>query len=173
MPAGSYLLSGHDGPYAVERFTCSEQPEGWRYVGCREHPATGHVLGRIELLIDALGQVVRLELAAGGWLLRGGVVGPEALWRRGEQERSEQAHGFTGTSPAYVVASTRLAAAGTGHQRLIAVHDGALATSTVDQAWAVANDGWDSTDLATGERARWRVEDGVVVVGQGVHLTAS
>jgi hypothetical protein len=173
VPSGSYLLSGHDGPYAVERFTCSETHHGWRYVGSRVHPITDAAVGRIELLVDAGGRVLRLEVAVGGWMLRGGVVGPEALWRRGYEERSAAAHGFTGSSPSYAVVACRLAAS-REQLRLVAVHDSSLATSTVDQAWTAAGGGgWDSTDLATGERGRWRVEDGVVVTGPGLTLTAS
>lgn len=171
MPSGAYLLSGHDGPYARERFTCSDTPEGWRYVGSREDPVSAAALGTIELLADAAGRILRLEVTAGGWLLRGGVVGPEALWRRGDEERSASAHGFAGSSPSYAVIASRLAA--TREQlRLVAVHDAALATSTVDRAWTAAGGGWESTDLATGERGLWRIEDGVVITGPGVTLTA-
>jgi hypothetical protein len=171
VPEGSYLLTGHDGPFAVERFRCGEEEAGWRYAGVRTHPDTGAPLGRVELLVDAVGRVVRLEVTAAGWLLRGGVVGPEALWRRGDEERSEQAHGFTGSSPAYAVVATRLAAAGTGRLRLVAVHDGVLATVTVDQSWSPAGDGWECSDLATGERGRWQLADGIVVAGPGLTLT--
>jgi hypothetical protein len=167
---GAYLLSGHDGAYAVERFTTTETEDGWQYVGVREHPATGADLGRIDLLADAAGRLLRLEMAAGGWLLRGGIVGPEALWRRGDEERSDTAHGFTGTSPGFAVVASRLSAGGR-QLRLIAVHDASLATSTVDQAWAPARSGWESTDLSTGERARWVVDGGVVLHGPGVTLT--
>jgi hypothetical protein len=167
---GAYLLSGHDGAYAVERFTASETEDGWRYVAVREHPATGADLGRIELLADDTGRLGRLEMTAGGWLLRGGVVGPEALWRRGGEERSEQAHAFTGSSPAFAVVCSRLAGAGR-QLRLVAVHDASLATSTVDQLWAPAGSGWESTDLSTGERAHWVIDGGVVRQGRGVTLT--
>ena len=172
MPVGSYLLTGHDGPYAVERFEARETDDGWRYVGVRRHPTTGADLGRVELLVDPAGRVIRLELTAGGWLLRGGVVGPEALWRRGEEERSEQAHGFTGTSPAFAVAASRLTGSGRS-LRLVAVHDAALATSVVDQAWTPVTGGWESADLATGERGRWTIEHGVVRTGPGVTLTTA
>lgn len=168
--SGVYLLSGHDGPVAVERFTCGEDLEGWRYVGSREHPATGYPLGRIELLVDAAGRITRLEVTAGGWQLRGGVVGPDALWRRGDEEHSIGAHGFTGTSPAFAIASARLASSGVERQRLVAVADEVLATLTVDQTWTRAGDGWGSTDLATGGGGRWRIAGDVVRAGPGVRL---
>lgn len=156
----------------MERFTATETDEGWRYVGRRTAPSSGVDLGRIELLADAAGRIHRLELTAGGWLLRGGVVGPEALWRRGDEERSEQAHGFTGSSPAFAVVATRLAAA-RSRLRLVAVHDASLATSTVDRAWEPDGEGWQSTDLSTGERAGWVVAGGVVRHGPGVTFTTS
>jgi hypothetical protein len=174
VSSGSYLLSGHDGPYAVERFVCGEEPGGWHYVGRREDPESGADLGRIDLLADGGGRILRLEVSAGGWLLRGGVVGAEALWRRGDEERSEQAHGFTGTSPAYAIAATRLAAAagGSARLRLVAVHDSALATSTVDQAWRRDGPGqWTVDDLATGERRQLEVRDDVVIAAPGIALT--
>jgi hypothetical protein len=174
VSSGSYLLSGHDGPYATERFVCGEEPAGWRYVGHRKDPESGVELGRIDLLLDAVGRTLRLEVTAGGWLLRGGVVGAEALWRRGDEERSEQAHGFTGTSPAYAVAATRLAAAagGSARLRLVAVHDSALATSTVDQSWRRDGPGqWAVDDLATGERRQLQVRDDLVLAGPGLALT--
>jgi hypothetical protein len=174
VSSGSYLLSGHDGPYAVERFVCGEEPAGWRYVGRREDPGSGTDLGRIDLLADAGGRILRLEVAAGGWLLRGGVVGAEAIWRRGDEERSEPAHGFTGTSPAYAIAAIRLAAAagGSARLRLVAVHDGALATSAVDANWLPAGEGeWTVDDVATGQRRQLHVRDDLVVAGSGIALT--
>ncbi len=169
MPSGRYLLSGHDGAFAVERFTCGEQAGGWRYVGVREHPDDGAALGRLELLVDAAGQVLRLAVVGGGWDLRGGVVGSEVLWRRGEQERSAQAHGFTGTSPAYAVVATRLAA-GADLLRLVEVHDAVLATSLVDQRWTGRGEVWTSERRDTGEVGRWEVRDGVVSAGPGLVL---
>ena len=168
ITSGTYALSGHDGPYAVERFRCEQTAQEWRYVGVREHPTTGAALGRIDLLVDLGGRILRLEVSAGDWLLRGGVVGPEAIWRRGGEERSERAHGFTGTSPAYVVVAARL---GPGQRRFVAVHDAALATSTVDQEWTGAGADWECSDLATGDHGRWRLSGGVVTAGPGLTLT--
>ena len=169
MPSGRYLLSGHDGAFAVERFTCGEDADGWRYVGVREHPVDGSALGRSELLVDAVGRVLRLEIRGGGWHLRGGVVGAEVLWRRGDEERSAHAHGFTGTSPAYAVVATRLAA-GAELLRLVEVHDAVLATSVVDQRWTGRDEAWTSERRDTGEVGRWQLRDGVVVAGPGVAL---
>ena len=172
--SGAYVLSGHDGPYAVERFLCGPDEDGWRYTATRTDPESGADLGRIDLLLDAVGRTLRLEVTASGWLLRGGVVGAEALWRRGAEERSEQAQGFTGTSPAYAIAATRLAAAagGSARLRLVAVHDSALATSTIVQSWRLAGpDRWTADDLATGERRQLEVRDELVISGPGIALT--
>ncbi|HEU0102853.1 MAG TPA: hypothetical protein VFR07_11095, partial [Mycobacteriales bacterium] len=93
MPRGAYLVGGgpHEpGPYALERFSCAAGPAGWRYVATREHPGTGAPLGRLDVVLDATGAPVRVQVETGGWALRGGVVGDEAWWRRGDDERRER-----------------------------------------------------------------------------------
>ena len=105
--SGAYLLSGHDGPYALERFTCVDDADGWAYDGVREHPATGAPLGRLSLRLD--GGTVRLHAEAGGWVLRGAASAGAAVWRRGSEEREAVADGFTGSSPAHLVVQARLA----------------------------------------------------------------
>lgn len=169
MPSGCYLLTGHDGPYAVEDFRCGEEPDGWRYRAARRDPASEVLIGELELVVAPDGRVLRLEQRAGGWLLRGGVVGGEALWRRGEQEHAVAAHGFTGSSPAFAIACSRLATArGDGSLRLISVHDDVLATATVDQVWSVAGDVWTCVDRSTGSAGRWVLDGDRVVSGPGV-----
>ena len=86
MPRGAYLLSGSDGPYAVERFSCAPGPAGWRYVATRSHASTGAPLGRLDVALDGAGRPHRVHVEQGGWELRGGAVGPHVLWRRGETE---------------------------------------------------------------------------------------
>ncbi len=169
MAAGRYLLSGHEGPYAVEAFTCGPGPDGWRYQATRTDPVGGQALGALDLLVDDTGRVLRLEVTTGRWSLRGGVVGGEVLWRRGDEERAVVAHGFTGTSPAYAVLATRLAA-GTDLLRLVEVHDAVLATAQVDQRWTGAGESWTSVRLDTGETGQWQLRDGVVVTGPGLAL---
>ena len=185
MPRGAYLLTGHDGPYAVERFSCAPGPAGWRYVATREDPATGARSGRLDVVLDATGRALRVHVEAWGWELRGGVVGPQVLWRRGEQEREERAAGFTGTSPVWSVAAARLLAAGPGagegpvRVRLVRLGDETLATLLVDERWAragaqardgVAVDGWEAADLATGERRAVHLAGDVVLDAPGVRL---
>lgn len=169
MPSGSYLLSGHEGVFARERFICEEGPDGWSYVGVRSDPRTDVASGRIDLLVAPDGRVLRLEVSGGGWTLRGGVVGGEALWRRGDEERSAAAAGFTGTSPSYAVVANRLAVQ-EADLRLVEVHDAALATRLVDQRWTGADGVWRSEVLDTGAAGRWRVVDSVVADGPGVLL---
>lgn len=184
MPAGTYLLSGHDGAWAVERFTCAPGPAGWRYVGERTDPSTGAPLGRLDLTLDASGRTVRLLVTAGGWELRGGSLGVEVLWRRGDEERSAPAAGFTGSSPAYAVATARLLRLEVGEQRrvaLVAVTDPVLATRAVDEAWALTGverrgevdvARYEVADLATGDRRVVHLAGEVVLDADGVRLTA-
>lgn len=179
--SGAYLLSAHlhsadAGPYAVERFTCGEVDGSWRYDAVREHPGTGARLGRLELLVDE--RSVRLHVEAGGWVLRGAAAGGEVLWRRGSEERSAAGDGFTGSSPAHLVALSRRPA---GLLQLVEVTEPVLATRLVQRSWApggsedrdgVRVDAHDLGDLATGERARVHLAGDVVVAAPGVRLTA-
>jgi hypothetical protein len=178
VPSGAYLLSGHDGPYAVERFTCGTAGDAWRWTATREDPATGVPLGRLELELRGAAQRVHAE--AGGWLLRGGTAGGTCAWRRGPVERSDAAAGFTGTSPAWAVATRRLlGAAGPARLRLVHLADEVLATRLVDEAWRSAGtelvDGveverWEATDLATGERRVVHLTGELVLEAPGVRL---
>lgn len=172
---GSYLLADHEGPYAVERFTCGPDGDGWTYTATRHEPRSGRTTGRLCLRLDAAGVTTRLHVEGGGWVLRGGCVGAHVLWRRGEQEHEQVASGFSGTSPAYALAAVQRTALAVGEQRrlrLVAVTEPVLATRVVDQGWSrPAPDRWDAVDLATGERSSVRWEDGVLVEGTGLTLT--
>ncbi|HEU0103074.1 MAG TPA: hypothetical protein VFR07_12225 [Mycobacteriales bacterium] len=181
MPAGAYLLSGPDGPYAVERFSCGAGPAGWRYVARREQPGTGAPLGRLDVVLDARGRVLRAAVDAGGWQLRGGVVGPEVLWRRGDAEHSARAAGFSGTSPVWLLAATRLLGAGPDGRaatrlRWVRLGDEALATHLVDERWAGTPTGqagvhrWEAADLATGVLRVCVVAGDLVLDAPGVAL---
>jgi hypothetical protein len=172
---GAYLLSGHDGPYAEERFTCAGDDDGWWYEATRHHPSTGALTGRLELRVDA--GTTRLHVEAGGWVLRGAASGGQALWQRGELERTAAADGFTGTSPGFLVAGARLPP---GLRHLVEVTEPVLATRTTSQQWnalgsqehqGVLVDAWQVDDLATGERRTVRLAGEVVVEAAGVRLT--
>ena len=172
--SGAYLLSGHDGPYALERFTCSHDADGWRYDGTRTDPVTGAVVGSVELHLA--GRTTRLHVEAGAWVLRGAAAHGEVLWRRGDQERTAPGDGFTGTSPAFLVACARLARE---RLHLIELTEPVLATRTATQQWSAAGrtehdgievDSWQVDDLSTGERRELRLAGALVVQAPGVRL---
>ncbi len=79
-----------------------------------------------------------LEVAADGWLLRGGAVAGSARWVRGDDERAADAVAFTGTSPAFDVHLARLLALDIGERRrvaLVEVLEPVAATRTVRREW--------------------------------------
>jgi hypothetical protein len=149
VATGEYLLSDpHDGtPLAVERFRCAPGPAGWRYVATRHLPGTGGsgVIGRIDLTVDARWRQLRVEIAAGGWLVRGGLGGSGLQWvRRAEdgsgdvEEYTEAAVGFGAASPGLLVCAARMAAEAPSGQvdlRLVALTPPGLAATTVRQRW--------------------------------------
>jgi hypothetical protein len=156
VPRGTYLLAGG----VVERFSCAPGPTGWRYVGSSSDG------GRVDVTLDGGGRQVRVELASGGWLLRGGVAGRETMWVRSSPvevvERSEVASGFAAASPAFLVAATRLLRLQPGSRarlRLVSVAGGALATRAVEQGWellGITSYPAESAQLPVG---RYRVAD--------------
>ena len=83
VPTGRYVhLDPHGGtPVAVEEFSCASGAAGWRYVSTVRDPGGGE-MGRVDVTLDGGGRQVRVELAAGGWRLRGGVAGGETVWVR-------------------------------------------------------------------------------------------
>ena len=185
MATGEYLLSDpHDGtPLAVERFRCAAGPVGWRYVATRHLPGTGSqgVVGRIDLTVDARWRQLRVEVAAGGWLVRGGLSGSGLEWvRRAEdgageaEEYTEAATGFAAASPGLLVCAARMAALAPGGQvdlRLVALTPPGLAATTVRQRWRL-----DGRTPHRGEDVELLVDDFTVLdldLGSGgpVHLT--
>ena len=178
MPRGAYLLSGTEGAYALERFSCAPGPAGWRYVAAREDPRSGAPLGRLDVVLDASGRAVRVLVQSAGWEVRGGVVGGECLWRRGTAEHTERAAGFTGSSPAWAVATARLLGARTEavRVRLVRLGDEALSALAVEERWrgpAPAGDGvdrWEVGDLETGEAREVHLAGDVLVDAPGVRL---
>jgi hypothetical protein len=119
VPTGEYLLTDpHDGtPLAVERFRCARGPVGWRYVATRHLPGEEAVVGRVDVTVDDRWRQLRVELAAGGWLVRGGLTAEGLAWvRRAEdgtgeaEEYVRPAVAFAGASPALLVCGARMAA---------------------------------------------------------------
>jgi hypothetical protein len=134
----------------------------WAYDGTRTEPATGVLLGRLHLGVDASGVTTRLHVDGGGWVLRGGCVGARVLWRRAAAAGGEAAEGeavalgFTGPSPAYDVAVAlrlRLDVGEVRRLRLAEVTEPVLAVRVVDRQWSrPGHQRWVVDDLATGER---------------------
>ena len=155
MRTGSYERDG-----VVERFAV----DGRRWTSTRS--VDGRHVGRLE--VD-LGPRPRWHVESGGWVLRAGTVGDAVLWRRGEEEHEAVAAGLTGASPAYDLALLPLLALEVGQVRrvrLLEVVEPALAAALVDRSWTrTASDGYEVADLATGERRRLVLVDGLPADG--------
>ncbi|MFL6128835.1 MAG: hypothetical protein ACJ73E_07200 [Mycobacteriales bacterium] len=155
MPSGTYRLVSGD-----EAFSCAPGPSGWRYVS--SWPG-----GRLDLTVDGGGRQVRVELASGGWLLRGGVSGPSTVWVRSgagspAEERSAAAAGFAGSSPGLLLAACRLLRLSPGSRsrlRLVLVSGEALATRVVEQGWELVGVTSHPTELGPLPVGRYRVAD--------------
>ncbi|MEU7169016.1 hypothetical protein AB0A70_30925 [Streptomyces morookaense] len=193
MPRGRYSLHDpHDHtPLGEEHFHCATGPSGWRYVSQITTPS-GDPAGSVDLAIDDLGRPIRLQLQAGDWQVRGGAL-EGVTWVRtdatGEHasEGNVRAHAFTGTSPAFYVAVSRLLrlspGAGATRIRLVAFTSPVLAPLTVDQTWALRGrtahasdngplevDEYEVSALDTGERHTIHIAGDVVLAAPGIEL---
>ncbi|MET9412545.1 hypothetical protein ABZX90_43660 [Streptomyces sp. NPDC002935] len=205
MPRGRYSLHDpHDHtPLAEEHFHCAPGPSGWRYVsqlttpsgtGPDEVPRQGTVTGSVDLALDERGRPIRLELHAANWQVRGAAL-DGVTWVRTDPTGTEategnvSAHAFTGTSPAFLVATARLlsltpsAAAPATRVRLVAFTDPVLAPRTLDQSWALIASETHATDngpltvdeyqvtaLDTGEQHAVHIAGDVVLAAPGIEL---
>ncbi|GGX74490.1 hypothetical protein [Streptomyces fructofermentans] len=203
MPRGRYSLHDpHDHtPLADERFHCAPGPSGWRYVsqltppsgtGRAETPGSDTSLGSVDLALDDLGRPIRLELHASGWQVRGAAL-DGVTWVRTDPtgthatEGNVRAHAFTGTSPAFLVATARLLRltpdASATRVRLVALTDPVLAPRTLDQSWALITREAHATDngpliveeyqvtaLDTGEQHAVHLSGDVVLSAPGIEL---
>ncbi len=154
---------------------------------------TGAPVGRLDLTVDARWRQVRVHAAYGGWALRGGVVGPDAVWVRAPEgdpdeglETSERAAGFTGRSPAFLVATARLLGLELSDRRrihLIGITEPACLPLAVDQGWALVDvsrhetetgplrvERYEVADLATAERHVAHLAGDVVLDAPGIEL---
>ncbi|MFE5594876.1 hypothetical protein [Streptomyces sp. NPDC056549] len=195
MPRGRYSLHDpHDHtPLGEEHFHCAPGPSGWRYVSQITTP-TGDHRGSVDLAVDELGRPIRLELHAASWQVRGAAL-DGVTWVRTDPTRNHategnvRAHAFTGTSPAFLVALTRLLrltpASPETRVRLVAFTDPVLAPLTVDQSWALLRSEAHATDngllmvdeyqvsaLDTGERHAVHIAGDVVLAAPGIELEA-
>ncbi|MEU3762696.1 hypothetical protein [Streptomyces albogriseolus] len=193
MPRGRYALHDpHDHtPLADEHFQCAPGPSGWRYVSQLTAPDGDH-LGSVDLTLDALGRPLRLELHAASWQVRGAAL-DGVTWVRTDPtgthatEGNVRAHAFTGSSPAFLVATARLLrltpSAAATRIRLVAFTDPVLAPRTVDQSWALVDrethptdngplivDAYQVTALDTGEQHTVHLAGDVVLSAPGVEL---
>ncbi|MFE0813019.1 hypothetical protein ACFW4M_36580 [Streptomyces sp. NPDC058794] len=193
MPRGRYSLHDpHDHtPLAEEHFQCAPGPSGWRYVS-RLTTSAGDHHGSVDLALDELGRPIRLELHLASWQVRGAAI-DGVTWVRTDPtgvhatEGNARAHAFTGTSPAFLVAITRLLrltpSAAATRVRLVALTDPVLAPRTLDQSWALVNreahatdngpltvDEYQVTALDTGEQHSVHIAGDVVLAAPGIEL---
>jgi len=193
VPRGLYSLRDHDGAVvAYERFSCAPGPAGWRY-HAQVLASDGRTpAGLVDVTTDATGRQIRVEVRAGGWTVRGGVVGEETVWVRtgpsGEDggEDATRAVGFTGRSPGFLVAVARLVGLRPGASsrvRLVSLADPATAPPTVDVTWSLTTveehpteggplpvERYETADLAGGRRAVVHLVGDVVVDAPGIEL---
>lgn len=211
MPRGRYSFHDtHDlTPLGEEHFHCATGPTGWRYTARTTAP-DGEDTGSTDLTIDELGRPIRLELHAGGWQVRGAALNGVTWVRSGAaaqdgtaqgstardavdpaaghaQEGNAPAHSFTGTSPAFLVATARLLRLVPGgpatRVRLVALASPVLAPRTVDQSWALVDRTAHTTDngplivdeyqvraLDTGEQQTVHLAGDVVLSAPGIDL---
>ncbi|TGA85473.1 hypothetical protein [Streptomyces sp. MZ04] len=193
MPRGHYSLHDpHDHtPLGEEHFHCAPGPSGWRYVSQRIAPSGEHT-GSVDLALDELGRPIRLELHAGDWQIRAAAI-DGVTWVRSDAtgahatEDNAPAHAFTGTSPAFLIATTRLLrltpASPATRVRLVAFTDPVLAPRTLDQSWALLKseahatdngpltvDEYQVTALDTGEQHAIHITGDVVLSAPGIEL---
>lgn len=193
MPRGRYSLHDlHDHtPLGDEHFHCAPGPSGWRYVSQRTTPSGDHA-GSVDLALDELGRPIRLELHAASWQVRAAAL-EGVTWVRTDPtgthatENNAPAHAFTGTSPAFLVATSRLLRLTPGSPatrvRLVAFTDPVLAPRTLDQSWALLKreahptdngplsvDEYQVTALDTGEQHTVHIAGDVVLAAPGIEL---
>ncbi|MFF4222625.1 hypothetical protein ACX9I7_22850 [Streptomyces sp. L500] len=193
MPRGRYSLHDpHDhSPLGEERFHCAPGPSGWRYVSQLTAPS-GTPTGSVDLAIDDLGRPIRLQLQSSDWQVRGAAL-DGVTWVRtdptGEHatEGNVRAHAFSGASPAFYVAISRLLRLSPGEGkrrvRLVAFTPPVLAPLTLDQSWALVDRTAHATDngplevdeyqvshLDTGEQHSVHLAGDVVLSAPGIEL---
>ena len=206
MPRGRYSLHDpHDHtPLAEEQFYCAPGPSGWRYVSQLTTPSdtapttpgstprARTAIGSVDLALDDRGRPIRLELHASGWQVRAAAL-DGVTWVRTDPtgdhatEGNVRAHAFTGSSPAFLVATARLLRltpdASATRVRLVAFTDPVLAPRTLDQSWALLGSTAHSTDsgplavdeyqvseLDTGEQHTVHIAGDVVLAAPGIEL---
>jgi hypothetical protein len=192
VPRGTYHHLDPGGILAgVEVFSCAPGPAGWRYVS-QVYDADSVPLGRVDVTVDERWRQVRVQVSAGGWTLRGGVVGPDAVWVRdpaevgatvatgaggagggGAAEQVARAAGFTGRSPAFTVVTARLLGLGLLDRRrvrLVGVTEPACVALPVDEGWALVDVTEHDTETGPLRIERYEVADLATAERRVVHL---
>lgn len=193
MPRGRYSLHDpHDHtPLGEEHFQSATGPSGWRYFSQIIAPSGEHA-GSVDLTLDELGRPLRLELHAASWHVRGAAL-DGVSWVRSDpngelaQPGNVSAHSFTGTSPAFLIATARLLRPSPGgaatRVRLVAFTAPVLAPRTLDQSWALLEteahptdndvlvvENYQVSDLQTGEQDAVHLAGDVVLSAPGIEL---
>lgn len=175
MPRGTYHHLDPDGAtVGVEVFSCAPGPSGWRYVS-QVYSPDNEPLGRVDVTVDVSWRQVRVQVSLGDLLLRGGVVGPDAVWVRGEgsPEQTARAVGFTGRSPAFAVATARLLGLSPLDRRrvrLVGITEPSCAALPVDEGWALVEVTSHDTDAGALRVERYEVADLATAERRVVHL---
>ena len=184
MPRGTYHHLDPGGDLAgVEVFSCSPGPAGWRYVS-QVYSPDDEPLGRVDVTVDDRWRQVRVQVAAGGWTLRGGLAGPDAVWVRtpadalraaeaAAEEQTARAVGFTGRSPAFAVVTARLLGLSLLDRRrvrLVGVTEPACVALPVDEGWALVDVTGHDTDAGPLRVERYEVADLATAERRVVHL---
>ena len=143
------------------------------------YDAAGAALDRVDVTVDATWRQIRVQTGD----LRGGVVGPDAVWVRGDEpERTVPAAGFTGRSPAFAIATARLLKLDLLERRRLALVDVGTGL-VVTEGWALVDvtehetetvplrvERYEVADLATAERRVVHLAGDVVLDAQGIEL---
>lgn len=176
---GSYQVGD-----VAEQFSCGSGPAGWRYTSHTDHGDT------LDLTVEQDGRVRRVLAVFDGWEVRGGTVGEEVHWVRGDDEHTAVAAGFTGRSPAFDIAVARMLALEVGQTAqvtLVELTDPVGAARTVTHGWGRTEcrepptdgavdvdrsvdrcvDRYEVADLATGERWVLHLAPEVLVSREG------
>ncbi len=195
MPKGVYHhLLGDGSVHMLERFSCAPGPSGWRYVSQLSKP-DGEEVGSVDVILDDLGRQLRVSLTSGDWTLRGGRGGNDLLWVRRPagpgrdvpddvRELRQEAAGFMGESPAFLLAVSVLVGEAVEPVRLRLVRlTGALSARRVDEQWQLVDtaahqgelgeltvSSYQRVDLETGEQSDLHVSGDVVLNAPGIEL---
>lgn len=179
MPSGEYDLGG-----TRETFSCAPGPAGWRYT------STDSAGGSVDLVVDDRWRQLRVDVARGGWRIRGGVMGHQLVWVRSGSEQGEElsqrATGFVGGSPGFLVATARTLALepdAAATVSLVELAGDSLAARLVRQRWrltAVSEhqselrplrvESFEIADLDTGVLTELHLAEDVVLAATGVEL---